>query len=222
MSRLIIEILSNEMIMIHEFILILSMIYFQENLAIFRGFVIKKLPRIPRRGIKMCSKIFFTRKKAILRFLSLVLAIMCLSGCGFFHHEDAEKVQTVHRKGADAVLKTAYSQIGAKYKAGSASPKSGFDCSGFVYWVYKKNGYSVPRMSTAQAKCGQSVSKKSVKRGDILVFKVNQSPHGYHTGIYVGKNKFIHSPSKGKAVKVDPINNVYWKDKLVAVRRVVS
>ncbi|MBQ7617578.1 MAG: C40 family peptidase [Desulfovibrio sp.] len=161
-----------------------------------------------------------TKDNALSRVFLLAFLLLLttnLTGCGFFFSSDPDPAPYTTNK----ILKTAYSQIGKSYKAGGASPKSGFDCSGFVYWVYKKNGYKIPRISADQAKTGRSISKKAAREGDILVFKVSQSPRGLHTGIYTGKNKFIHSPSKGKKVKIDSVNNVYWKNKLVAIRRVV-
>ena len=152
------------------------------------------------------------------RLVVAVSFLFALSGCGFFRADATDR----GTGGADDVLETAFSQIGTRYKYGSASPKKGFDCSGFVYWVYKENGYTIPRMTSEQMKCGYAVSQKKARKGDIVVFKTSRSPSSLHSGIYVGKNAFIHSPSKGKTVKVDKMNNKYWKGKLVAVRRVID
>ncbi len=152
------------------------------------------------------------------RLIVVMSFLFLLTGCGLFRADVTDRLHG----GADDVLETAYSQIGTRYKYGEASPKTGFDCSGFVYWVYKKNGYTIPRMTSGQLSCGYSVSRKSARKGDIVVFKTSQSPRSLHSGIYVGKNSFIHSPSKGKKVKVDKMNNSYWKGKLVAIRRVIE
>ncbi|MBQ7456603.1 MAG: C40 family peptidase [Desulfovibrio sp.] len=146
-----------------------------------------------------------------------VLLVLSMTACGFFQSSD----QNPERGGVDGVLKTAYSQIGKKYRAGGSSPKKGFDCSGFTYWVYRENGYKIPRISADQAKAGNAVSRKKAKKGDLLVFRVQNSPRGLHTGICTGRNRFIHSPSKGKSIKIDRLDNGYWKDKLIAVRRIV-
>ena len=152
------------------------------------------------------------------RLIVSISFLFLLTGCGLFSAD----VKDRGLGGADDVLETAYSQIGTRYKYGAASPKNGFDCSGFVYWVYKENGYKIPRMTSGQIACGYGVSRKKARKGDIVVFKTSQSPTSLHSGIYVGKNSFIHSPSKGKKVKVDKMNNSYWKGKLVAVRRVIE
>ena len=142
---------------------------------------------------------------------------MALSACGFLQPELEETPPA-----AKKVVSTAYSQIGKKYQPGGASPKKGFDCSGLIYWVYKENGYKVPRMTIDQARIGCRVSQEDAREGDILVFKTSQSPRGLHTGIYTGKHSFIHSPSTGKQVKEDTVDKPYWKQRLVSVRRVIQ
>ena len=148
-----------------------------------------------------------------------LLFLLCLNlcACGLFQTQDSDPIPQDARK----VVKTACTQLGKSYRSGGASPAKGFDCSGLLYWAYRKNGYQMPRISTQQAKVGQAVAKKQARAGDIFVFKVAQSPRGLHTGICMGNNDFIHSPSKGKKVKVDSVNNTYWKERLIAVRRVI-
>ena len=148
-----------------------------------------------------------------------LLFLLCLNlcACGLFQTQDSDPIPQDARK----VVKTACTQLGKSYRRGGASPAKGFDCSGLLYWAYRKNGYQMPRISTQQAKVGQAVAKKQARAGDIFVFKVAQSPRGLHTGICMGNNDFIHSPSKGKKVKVDSVNNTYWKERLIAVRRVI-
>ncbi|MBO4369707.1 MAG: C40 family peptidase [Desulfovibrio sp.] len=166
----------------------------------------------------MCTPNSFTFKThQAIRLLLLILLSLMLTGCGLFNFGESDPAPAKAKK----VVSTAYSQIGKQYRLGGASPSKGFDCSGLVYWVYKKNGYKIPRVTTDQAKCGTGVAERNAREGDIVVFRTSRSPRGLHTGIYAGKNSFIHSPRKGKNVKVDRMDNSYWKDKLVAVRRVV-
>ena len=150
--------------------------------------------------------------------LPLLLSLtMLLTGCGLFRPTDDGHTPASAQK----VMQSAYSQIGSKYRLGGASPQKGFDCSGLIYWAYSKHGVKVPRITTDQAKTGKSVSKFSAHAGDIVVFRTGSSPRGLHTGIYAGDNSFIHSPGKGKRVRMDKIDDKYWKDKLVSVRRVI-
>lgn len=160
------------------------------------------------------------RRFAACRALMLTLLlsfVLLLSGCGLFRPGDDGHTPARAQK----VMQTAYSQIGSKYRLGGASPQKGFDCSGLIYWAYNKNGVKVPRITTDQARTGSSVSKYSAHAGDIVVFRTGSSPRGLHTGIYAGDNSFIHSPGKGKRVRMDKMDDKYWKDRLVSVRRVI-
>lgn len=120
----------------------------------------------------------------------------------------------------ETLVKTARSQIGIQYKNGGASPASGFDCSGFVYWAYGQCGVALPRTTKEQADCGTAISATHLQPGDLLVFKISFW-RNLHTGIYVGKGKFIHSPSSGKNVREDFIHDPYWKKRLSTARRVM-
>ncbi len=120
----------------------------------------------------------------------------------------------------NSISSAAKTQLGKKYRSGGTSPKTGFDCSGLVQWAYKVNGVKVPRVTSAQAKVGKRVLSKHARPGDIIVFRTGRSRTGLHTGIYVGNNKFIHSPRSGKSIRIDTINT-YWKPRLISVRRLV-
>ncbi len=153
-----------------------------------------------------------------LRFFVAILlsCTLFLSACGTKHPRSGK-----HTTG-QKVAKTAHTQIGKKYVFGGESPHKGFDCSGLIWWAYKKHGIAVPRVTTDQAKAGQSVKSSKAKPGDIVVFKTSSGGRGLHTGIYLGDNKFIHSPRTGANVRIESINNSYWKPKLRTVRRVVD
>lgn len=139
-----------------------------------------------------------------------------LSGCGFF---GAGADFSPHPKSDSKIVNTACSQMGKKYCPGGASPQKGFDCSGLVWWSYKQHGLKVPRITADQARAGKKVSKRQARAGDIMVFKIANSPRGLHTGIYAGNGKFVHSPSSGKRVCLESLTP-YWGKRLVAIRRV--
>ncbi len=149
-------------------------------------------------------------------------AILLLCTCFFLGACGSKKVDSPNvavSKGV-AITKTAKSQLGKYYKFGGTSPKTGFDCSGLIQWAYKQHGVKVPRQTVAQAKAGKRIKSTKARPGDIIVFKTRGSGTGLHTGIYVGDNKFIHSPRTGAKVRIESLNK-YWKPKLVSVRRVV-
>ncbi|MDR2605448.1 MAG: C40 family peptidase [Desulfovibrio sp.] len=116
-----------------------------------------------------------------------------------------------------AVSNVALSAVGVPYRIGGSTPEKGFDCSGLVFWAYTRNGVRVPRTAAEQSGAGASVRRSELKPGDILVFKIKS---GLHTAVYVGENRFVHSPSSGKKVRVDSISGDYWKTRLIAARRV--
>ncbi len=120
------------------------------------------------------------------------------------------------------VVKTAHSQIGKQYVFGGSSPTKGFDCSGLIWWAYKEHGIKVPRVTADQASTGKSISSHKAKAGDIVVFKPSKVSDALHTGLYLGANKFIHSPRTGAEIRIESIDNSYWKPKLKSVRRVVN
>lgn len=115
-----------------------------------------------------------------------------------------------------AVSKTAMSAVGTRYRYGGASPAEGFDCSGLVCWSYGRYGVSLPRTAREQSRVGASVGKSGLKPGDLVVFHTGS---GVHTGIYTGQGKFVHSPGKGKTVRVDSMESAYWKSRFAAGRR---
>ncbi|MDR2604001.1 MAG: C40 family peptidase [Desulfovibrio sp.] len=116
-----------------------------------------------------------------------------------------------------AVSKVALSAVGVPYRIGGSTPEKGFDCSGLVFWAYARNGVKVPRTAAEQSGTGSSVHRSELKPGDILVFRIKS---GLHTAVYVGENRFVHSPSSGKKVRVDSISGDYWKTRLIAARRI--
>ena len=100
---------------------------------------------------------------------------------------------------AKAIKTEALKHRGVRYRGGGTSPRSGFDCSGFVQYVYKKAGIAtLPRSSSAQRYAGKVVSKKKAKVGDII-----WTPG--HVGIYLGGNKQIDAPRPGKTIQVRAI-----------------
>ena len=149
------------------------------------------------------------------RILPAVLFLLLLfaHGCAKYPASTDPLGGTVTGK---AISRTAHKAVGVSYKPGGNSPKSGFDCSGLVCWAYAQNGVSVPRTTVEQNRMGTRVSKSNLQPGDVVVFQIRR---GLHTGIYTGNGKFIHSPSRGKKVREEDMNQKYWKDKFIAGRR---
>jgi cell wall-associated NlpC family hydrolase len=118
------------------------------------------------------------------------------------------------------VVKVAQSLIGVPYRFGGVTPK-GFDCSGFVGYVYLKAADVVlPRVSHDQARAGKPVSLDDLRTADLIYFKIeHQKP--LHVGIYLGRGKFIHAPSTRGRVNIQSLSIDYWKKRYRGARRVI-
>jgi cell wall-associated NlpC family hydrolase len=149
--------------------------------------------------------------RAVLPFL-LGLALVLLTACGKNPPPPAD-----HARGS-AIAATARTQVGKPYRHGGTTPARGFDCSGLVYWACAQNGIAVPRESKAQAGAGREVQPQHLLPGDIVVFKIWWS--GYHTGIYLGQGRFVHSPRPRTRVRIESLSSPYWKKAFVSGRRV--
>jgi len=113
----------------------------------------------------------------------------------------------------EKIITLAESKMGNSYAPAKAGPDH-FDCSGFVYYVFKSNGIQIPRSSRTQSESGEKLKRDALKRGDILFFDTHDRKHINHSGIYLGEGKFIHS-SSGKAygVTVSELDKGFYKDK---------
>ena len=115
------------------------------------------------------------------------------------------------------LVERAKTAIGTPYVRGGTS-MSGFDCSGFVQWAYKNVGVSLPRTAREQSVLGTPIDSDEMEAGDIVAFR--HPRRGYHTGIYIGDGKFIHSPRRGKSVEITSLSNPYFSSTFLGARRV--
>lgn len=125
--------------------------------------------------------------------------------------DDGVPLSNVH------LVERAKTAIGTPYVRGGTS-MLGFDCSGFVQWAYKSVGVSLPRTAREQSVLGRPIDSDEMEAGDIVAFR--HPRRGYHTGIYVGDGKFIHSPRSGKSVEITSLSNPYFSSTFLGARRV--
>jgi cell wall-associated NlpC family hydrolase len=127
---------------------------------------------------------------------------------------------------ASAVLTTGDVYLGTRYSYGGSTPQSGFDCSGFVQYVYGRNGVTLPRTSRQQATTGRSLAAKldGLRAGDLLFFSQGGDVVD-HVAIYAGNDRILHSSSSGGGVRYDDLSSArgkWFRDRLVAARRVLG
>lgn len=107
--------------------------------------------------------------------------------------------------------------LGVPYVWGGQSPK-GFDCSGFVQYVFQKNGITLPRTADLQYEKGLSVKKDNLQQGDVVFFTTYAAGPS-HNGIYVGDGKFI-SATTSRGIAIDKIESDYWKTRYIGAKRI--
>ncbi len=117
------------------------------------------------------------------------------------------------------IIQTARNFIGVPYRWGGQSVRQGFDCSGFTMAVYQLNGLMLPRSSWQQWNQGVFVKKEHLKKGDLVFFATKSSAKVSHVGIYVGDGKFIHAPGRGKRIRIDSLENSYFRTHYVGAKR---
>lgn len=107
--------------------------------------------------------------------------------------------------------------VGTPYRYGGNSPR-GFDCSGLVQYSYARAGARLPRSTQAQRARSHPVSRRQLRRGDLLFFD-QEGSRASHVGIYLGNGRFVHAPSSGKAVHVADFSDPYWRRHFHEARR---
>jgi cell wall-associated NlpC family hydrolase len=110
--------------------------------------------------------------------------------------------------------------VGIRYQYGGDTPEHGLDCSGLVRYVFKQAwGAELPRTAAEISRVGAKVDSKDLQPGDLVFY--NTLRRGFsHVGIYLGDNKFVHSPSAGNAIRIESMDLSYWKKRFNGARRI--
>jgi cell wall-associated NlpC family hydrolase len=117
-----------------------------------------------------------------------------------------------------ALVATALTLKGTPYRNGGTDP-SGFDCSGFVQWVFAQHGTGVPREVRDQYRVGEDVDEDEVQPGDLVFFET-VSKGASHVGIAIGNGEFVHAPSSRGVVRIERYTTGYWAQRWVGARRI--
>lgn len=139
---------------------------------------------------------------------------------GFLTQMDQVR-QSVTLKASELVV-NAMGFLGVPYKRGGNNAETGFDCSGFVRAIYQQSvGLLLPRRAEEQAAATQRIEKNELQPGDLVFFNTLRRTFS-HVGIYIGNNKFIHSPKPGAEVRVESMGVSYWRTRFNGARRVAA
>jgi cell wall-associated NlpC family hydrolase len=126
---------------------------------------------------------------------------------------------------ADSILERGKSLIGTRYRFGGTSTTSGFDCSGFIGYLFREEaGMSLPRSSREMINIDAPLIKRNdLKPGDLLFFSTAGRGRVSHAGIYLGDDQFIHSSSRRSGgVRVDSLDDAYWARTFIEAKRALA
>ncbi|WP_263146469.1 C40 family peptidase [Pseudomonas sp. RIT-PI-AD] len=126
---------------------------------------------------------------------------------------------------ADSILDRGFQLIGTPYRFGGRSLKTGFDCSGFVSYLFnEKAGIQLPRSTREMINLDAPlISRNDLEPGDIVFFNDRGRGRVSHTGIYIGDDQFIHSSSRRSGgVRVDSLDDGYWRSSFIEAKRVLA
>jgi len=148
-------------------------------------------------------------------------AVVEEAAIGDFTDEKAYKLPEL----ADSILSHGLSLVGTRYRFGGSSVKSGFDCSGFIGYLFKEEvGMQLPRSTREMINIDAPlVDRSDLEPGDLVFFSTNGRGRVSHAGIYLGDDRFIHSSSsRSGGVRVDSLEDRYWNRTFIEAKRVLA
>lgn len=149
------------------------------------------------------------------RSLTILLILLLFAGCA---HKPRYQPSPPRRSQTPPVVQYALSLQGTPYVWGAETPEEGFDCSGFVQYVYSQYGIELPRTAYQMAMALPSIDSFARRPGDLVFFNTTGKPYS-HVGIYIGRNRFVHSSSAKGGVIVSSLDKPYWVDHYLGLRR---
>lgn len=126
---------------------------------------------------------------------------------------------------ADSILERGFTLVGTPYRYGGNSIKTGFDCSGFVSFLFRKEaGIELPRSTLEMINLdAPKIKRNDLEPGDVVFFNNRGRGRVSHAGIYIGGDQFIHSSSsRSGGVRVDSLDDKYWRASFMQAKRVLA
>lgn len=134
---------------------------------------------------------------------------------------DAPHVSAPGEGAVGDLILQAVSLMGIAYRFGGNTPVNGFDCSGFIRYIFQSAGVNLPRSAAEQAQVGHPVSREELKPGDVLFFNTRGFNYS-HNGLYLGNGRFIHAPRTGKNIEIASLGASYWSGRFNGARRMAK
>ena len=134
---------------------------------------------------------------------------------------DAPHVSAPGEGAVGDLILQAVSLMGIAYRFGGNTPVNGFDCSGFIRYIFQSAGVNLPRSAAEQAQVGHPVSRDELKPGDVLFFNTRGFNYS-HNGLYLGNGRFIHAPRTGKNIEIASLSASYWSGRFNGARRMAK
>jgi cell wall-associated NlpC family hydrolase len=122
---------------------------------------------------------------------------------------------------SDIVVR-ALTLLDTPYRHGGSTPASGFDCSGLVRYVYEAvAGRLLPRRSEEMGQLGETISRSQLEPGDLVFFNTLARAYS-HVAIYIGDGRFLHAPARGGRVRIEALDDRYWRARFNGARRLID
>ena len=123
---------------------------------------------------------------------------------------------------AQDLTSAALDLIGIRYKWGGNTPATGLDCSGLVRYVFQQvTGVTLPRTAKDMSLLGEQVDVSALQPGDLVFFNTRRFAFS-HVGIYLGENRFVHAPRRGREVEIATFDSGFWQNRFNGARRMAG
>lgn len=156
-----------------------------------------------------------------MRISGIYALTLLLAACGSRSVRDTSSPAVAAT--ANEVLFRALGLVGTPYRYGGNTPRSGFDCSGLVGYVFRDvAGVVLPRSADAMSRVDKPAVKRARLRPGDLVFFRHNGHHVSHVGIYVGEDRFVHAPNEGGTVRLDRLDGPYWTNHYASAKRIID
>jgi cell wall-associated NlpC family hydrolase len=152
----------------------------------------------------------------------LVVAVLILASCTSAPRYRSGPPDSGSREAdRQEIVRFARSFVGTPYRSGGTS-RNGVDCSGLIVAVYREFDIRLPRTSLDQSRAGDRVNRSKIRPADLVFFKTSRSRPVSHVGIYIGDGKFIHASTSAHKVRIDRLDDDYFRHRFKGARRVVK